>query len=150
MPVPTAYTEETFAQYLHKTLSRAAEELGWLDGGGQGVGDYGEIINDTLIACQAGDIADLVGRSNVQKLRVVGRYYAWRAAVEALVVEHNLAADGASLQREAVFAQAKSMLDRVAEEAAVYEIGPLSPANYSAEILGVARSDPYSPIIGGQ
>lgn len=145
MSVPTTYTEQTFAQYLHSILSKTALELEWSAGDGSDVGNYGEIINDTLIACGVTTIAEMSGIDAVQKLRIVGRYYAWQAAVEALVVEHNLAADGASLQRETVFKQAKMMLDMAADKVGDYGIGPYGDS-YSIEILSVSRHDPYQPV----
>lgn len=143
MPVPIAYTEQTFAQYLHSVLSKTAVELEWSVG--TDVGDYEEIINDTLIAYGVATITDISGIDAVQKLRVLGRYYAWQAAVAALVVEHNLSADGASLQRETVFKQAKMMMDQAADKAAEYGVGPFGES-YCVDILGVSRQDPYQPV----
>ena len=141
MPVPTSYTEATFAVYLHSVLSTTAVELGWT----ATTDDYGEVITDTLIACDVTSINELAGMANMKKLRALGRYFAWQAAVEALVVEHNLSADGASLQRETVFKQAQQMLARAAEDAAVYDVGFFG-GGYSIDILGVSHDDPYQPV----
>lgn len=143
MPVPTSYTEEAFAVYLHGVLSTTAVELGW-DADGTTTGDYTEIINDTLIACGVAVIDELSGMADVTQLRTLGRYYAWQAAVEALVVEHNLSADGATLQRETVFKQAQQMLNQAADKASAYGIGPYG--DYTATITEVAHNDPYQPI----
>lgn len=143
MPVPTSYTEAAFAVYLHSVLSTTAVELGW-SADGTTPGDYTEVINDTLFACGVAAIDEMMGMADVQKLRTLGRYYAWQAAVEALVVEHNLSADGATLQRETVFKQAQQMLSQAADKASTYGIGPYG--NYSVEIIGVAHNDPYQPV----
>jgi len=143
MALPSSYTEPTFAQYLHAQLSRVAAELGWSDGSGVDAGSYSEVINDTLLACGIDDIGQMTTRDELRKLRVVGRYYAWRAAVESLVTEHDLAADGASLSRSAVFNQARQMLNRAEEEAAVYGIGPAAEGA-QVTITTVTRTDPYA------
>lgn len=143
MPVPTSYTEAAFAVYLHGVLSTTAVELGW-DADGTTTGDYSEIINDTLIACGVAAIDELSGMADIQKLRTIGRYYAWQAAVEALVVEHNLSADGATLQRETVFKQAQQMLNQAADKASTYGVGPFG--NYEVTITEVSHKDPYQPI----
>lgn len=143
MALPTSYTEAAFALFLHAQLSRVAAELGWSDGGGADAGSYGEIINDTLLACQVDAISSIEGRNGIQQLRTVGRYFAWRAAVEALTTEHDLSADGASLSRSAVFEQALKMLDRAELETAVYGIGPQA-GSYVATVTAVSRTDPYS------
>jgi hypothetical protein len=80
MAVPTSYTEESFAAYLHSLIPDLVGGLGWsveLD-------SYAEIVNDTLLALDVDDIAALVGRQAIGRLRAQGRYALWQAVSRAI------------------------------------------------------------------
>lgn len=77
MAPPTSYTEESFKEFLHDNLGDSkdlAQILGWTVAGG----DYDEILNETLLAYGASDIAQVSGASNIRLLRAHGRVQLWR------------------------------------------------------------------------
>ncbi len=99
MPVPTAYTEESFTQYLTTLLERAGLNvmLAWVDE------HVKEIIIDTLLAYGVNDVTEA---TDVGKLRALGALKLWEAVAEAATLEINYTADGATMNREVIYQHA--------------------------------------------
>ena len=134
MPVPTSYTEITFAMYLHGVLGVTAEMIGWTV-----VGDsYAEVINDTLLAYGVADIGDA---TDLSKLRVLGRMCLWQMAKTAVIPEVNYSADGQNYSREAIFQHIDNMLSQARIDAL-----PFFDTGYQVDVYGVSHDDPYAPI----
>lgn len=133
MPVPTSYTENSFALFLHETLGDIADVLGWetVDG------IYDEIINDTLLAYGVNNLSQA---TDIKKLRTLGKLMLFRAGMTAAIPEINYTADGATMSREAIFQHFKTMADQMYLESLAYAVD----YNYDAQINGVTRNDPYS------
>lgn len=134
MPVPTSYTEITFAMYLHGVLGVTAEMVGWSVAGG----NYTEVINDTLLAY---GVADIAQATDVSKLRVLGRMWLWQMAKTAVIPEVNYNADGQSYSREAIFQHIDNMLSQARIDAL-----PFFDSSYQMDVYGVSHDDPYAPI----
>lgn len=113
MPVPTAYTEDSLAAFMHAALRDVATALGW----SVAAGDYDEPVTDALIAYGEDDIADA---TDIQKLRALARVAVWQAAVDATVGDYDFSADGGSYSRSQLHAQALARLAQAQQQAAAY------------------------------
>jgi hypothetical protein len=133
MPVPTSYTEEELAQYMHAALGKVAEALGLT-----APDSYEEAINDALLAYGQTDIAQISGTAGVRKLRALARVAAWRFVIANFAALYDFSADNASYSRSQLLANAEKAL-KVAEDAAV----AYSDA-YAGKIVKVRHvNDPY-------
>jgi len=134
MPVPTAYTEETLAIYMHEKLGNIAGVLGYsLDGG-----SYNEAIIDTLIAY---GVTSIDNATNIKKLRALALVEAWKMAVADLSTRHDFSADGGSYNRSQMFENASKAMESAQVEALAYD------TNYQVGRTRVINiSDPYQVI----
>lgn len=113
MPVPTAYTEDTLAAFMHSTLRDVATALGW----SVAAGDYDEAVTDTLIAYDENDIADA---TDIQKLRALARVAVWQSVVDATTGDYDFSADGGNYSRSQLHAQAVARLAQAQQQASAY------------------------------
>lgn len=138
MAIPASYTEETFAEYLHSQLYGIAGALGWTVAGNS----YDEIITDTLVAYGASDIEAITGDANVVKLRRIGRYEVWRAAVDGLTAKYDYATNQQSFDLSQMFKQARQAFTQAERDVAQYGVG--------GNVIGVKRvirtQEPYAYI----
>lgn len=116
MTLPTAYTEATFTTYLHTVAGDVASVLGYTIAGG----DYAEIINEALFMYGVDDIADVTGRDNLRKLRVLGRLALWRQALNDASTRFDFAADGGDYKRSQLHAMLLKALDQAEYDALAY------------------------------
>jgi hypothetical protein len=75
VPIPSVYDEAGLATFLLAEARSVAAAFGWAS-----QADVQEVINETLLAY--GSISDISGATDIRKLRVIARYYIWKAAVE--------------------------------------------------------------------
>ena len=137
MPIPSAYTEKTLAEYMHLMLGKTAQALD-LHFGPDDAGDYAQAVQDALLDYGAEDIAAISGVDGIRKLRALAKVAAWRHVVNNFAAFYDTSADGASYTRSQLFKQAKESLELAEDEAL-----PYSP-NYSARLVRVDhRHDPY-------
>lgn len=135
MPVPTAYTEESFTQYLTNLLERAGLSvmLTWVST------HIDEIVVDTLLAYGVNDITEA---GDIAKLRALGALQLWEAVAEAAVLEINYTADGATMNREAIYQHAVGLVGQARIAALPYT------DDWQVGNHGVNHADdPYRPLI---
>lgn len=116
MTLPTAYTEATFATYLHAVAGDVASVLGYTIAGG----DYAEIINEALFMYGVDDIANVSGLENLRKLRVFGRMALWRQALNDASTRFDFAADGGDYKRSQLHEMLLKALDAAEYDALAY------------------------------
>lgn len=139
MALPSAYTEKTFADYLHQLNPAQAATLGWVVGAAD-AGSYAEIVNDTLLGCSVDDIGELAGRVLVAKLRAIGRACYWRAVMEGHTNKISFGVDGSRYERKDLFNQAKAAYAVALAEAAGYGY---SAPGAKITVKRIVRGDPY-------
>lgn len=135
MAVPTSYTEETLAQYMHSELGPVADILGYQNPAGD-AGIYQEAVNESLINLGISDIASV---TNIRKLRAVARLQAWDMALNALSSMYDFSADGSTYNRSQMRAMAQRAVDKAMSDC--YSLG-LSGYEVSIEQLRYSN-DPY-------
>jgi len=141
MALPASYTETSLATYMHTLLGPVALTLGW----SVAAGSYDEPVNEALGAYGVDDIADVTGRANIVKLRVLARREVWRAVVQATASHYDVNADGSSRHRSQIQAQAREALALAEIDALPYD------AAYAARVTPVHHGrygderDPYEP-----
>ena len=136
MALPAAYTDESFAAFLHAALRGTATALGWSVAGGS----YGEVANDALLLIGAGDVTAV---PDIALLRAAGKLALWEAVATEVAGDYSFSADGGQFSRGQVHDHAVTML---AKARAAFDA--LNPANSSGdgvvEALAIRRSDVYA------
>lgn len=120
MPLPTSYTEESLAQFMHTTLGTIATDLELEEPAGE-LGAYAEAVYEALFNYGASDIATITGTYNVRRLRVLAEVEAWRLVVYLTSGDFDFSADGGSYKRSQINAQARESLKMV--EAKAVQLG---------------------------
>jgi hypothetical protein len=138
MPLPTSYDEAGCAASLHGRLNQGgvADAFGW----SIAAGSYKEVINDTLLAYGADDVAEA---TDIRKLRALGNLALWQAAKAAAVLQISYTADGTTFNRQAIFQHIEAMLGQARYDAIPY----LDDAAYAVSVYGVRHNDPYQPLV---
>lgn len=135
MPLPTVYTEESLAAFMHASLSTTADVLGW----SVAAGNYDEIVNDTLLALDADDLSALTGRENLLKVRAFARRALWSAVVAATAGEIDFKADGGEYDRAAIHEHALANLATAERDCVPYD------DSFSVQVGSFYHSqDPYT------
>lgn len=139
MPVPTAYTEQALAEYMHAELQDVATDLEMTP---VLLGSYAEAVINTLIVYGESDISTITTLTNIAKLRAFARVQAWKVAQARAAARYDMSDGTQSLKRSQIFA----MIDKAlasAERAAQPFGGGNAPV---VAISGVRWSqDPYGP-----
>lgn len=141
MTIPTSYTSETFAAYLHRQLGPVTPGiLGW----SVDAGSYDDILTDTLVALGYEDVMNVSGRENLRKLRALGLVYLWRSVVSQLAVTvYNVSTPAGSFSRGRLAEQARTALTLAEQEAAGLGL-PLPSDVPPVELVDVVDStNPY-------
>lgn len=132
--VPTSYTDQTLAEYMHGLLAEMAAALGWsVDNG-----DYDDPILDCLI--EYGNVSYVADCTDIKKLRCLARVAVWDKVVAATSGDFNFSADGASYSREQVHNHAVARL-AAAKTAALPYLSSNTIEIYTADY----PNDPYTP-----
>lgn len=135
MAVPTSYTEDSFALYLHNVLDGVADVLSFsIDSG-----SYDEVVNDVLIALDEDDITTI---ADIRGLRATGRYYVWKKAADKAATIYDFSVDKRSFKRNQI-------AEHIAERLAAAENDPHATiaSNDSATIVTIPLTytqDPYN------
>ena len=118
MAVTLVYTDATLADWLMDRLrGRLSEYLGW----SVAAGSFDDVIEATLIAYGVAEITEIPATvDGIRKLRAIALAELWTAVLEALTVEIDHSADGASFSRSQLYSQAQGQLDRAWFLAAAY------------------------------
>lgn len=126
MAVKTTYTLDEFLEWLSGRLrGRVDLFLDWT----VAAGSYDDIAEATLISYGISEISEVPDSiAGVQKLRALGLAELWTAVCEALTVEIDHTADGASFSRSQLLTQAQAQLDRATATASLYGWDPGSRA----------------------
>ena len=133
MALPTSYTENGLAEFMHGQAGDTADLLGWTVAGQS----YDEIVNDTLLAYGVDTIEEA---TDMRKLRALAKLRLWTAVQSAALPEINHAADGASFDREAIFTHATALLNQARVDALPYDD---AFGGYAVDSYSVDRNDPY-------
>lgn len=135
MPAPTAYTEESLAEYMHTALGPVASALKYSVEGES----YAEAVNEALLAFPVDDIADVSGRDNIRKLRMLALFFAWKMVAAHTAGDFDYSADNAGFSRSQVHAQAKASMEALRTDLLEFD-----PA-YAVTVTTVThRHDPYT------
>ena len=137
MPLPTAYSETLFADYLVSQIDQVAAVLDW-DAGSVAVL---EAVNDALLDLGETDIAAV---SDLRGLRAVGRRAIWRAVAQATAGDYSITDNGQRLERQQAHAQALAMLKVAEADCQMLGIGADETA-FAVQIMRAVRpADPYT------
>lgn len=135
MAVPSVYTEETLAQFMHGELGPVAEVLGYSTPAGD-AGIYQEAVNEALLSLGVQDISAV---TDMRKLRAVARLEAWNMALNALSTLYDFTADGATYNRSQMRAMAQKAVDQAMSDCYAFGLG-----GYEVSIERLRYSnDPY-------
>lgn len=138
MAIPSVYTEATLSAFLHFELGGVAGALGWT----VAAGSYAEIVNDTLHDYGEPVIANITGETAVWKLRQLGLYRAWEAAVDGLTAKYDYSTNNQSFKLSQLYDHAKDRLARSEQAIAVYGQGP-----WAIKQTRIVRlQEPYGPL----
>jgi len=138
MPVPTVYSEASFASYLTSVLDPLVDVLGWDEGDPR----VREAVTDALLDYGTSTITTITAAADVRRLRALGRVAIWRAVVQATAGHYAFTDVGQQqFNRQQVNEQARAMLEIA--EADARAIGATS--DYTVTIAAVRRPhDPYA------
>lgn len=139
MAAPSAYTEESLAEYAHQAVRSLAEKIGWVPQ----EGFYTEVINEVLLALGVANIATIAGDTAVRQLRAVTRRETWKAVMGELAARHAFSADFQVFSRQQMFDMAKQMYGMAVVDCA--ELGVDSAAYQIRVGTLVYVQDPYVP-----
>lgn len=110
MAVPTSYTDDELAGYMHAALGATAVTLGW----SVVESVYAEPVNDALILYGVSDISDA---TDIDKLRAAARLAAWRAVAAETATNFRFRAGQQSFDRQQVHEHALAMITASRTEA---------------------------------
>ena len=138
MAVTLSYTDQEFMAWLLTRLrGRVAEFLSW----SVEEGDLDDVLEATLLAYPVEEIGTVPATvDGVKKLRALGLAELWTAVVEALTLEIDHSADGASFSRSQLLQNAERQLSRAASLADAYGWTSQTTARIAAVVDG---NDPY-------
>lgn len=115
MSVPASYDQHEITYYMHSTLGKTAEALGWAP-----PNSYEEAVTDTLLLYGVDDIASA---TDIEKLRACARLAAWQAVEADTAGYFQFSTDGQSFHREQIHQQATAMVKRERVKAMRYGVG---------------------------
>lgn len=118
MPLPTQYSEATFANYLASVPGELAPILGWDAGSVQVL----EAVNDALLEFPTTDITTVTASADLRGLRALGRRAIWRAVVQDVAAKYDFRDSDATFSRSQMQAMAKAALE-VAEHDCAETVG---------------------------
>lgn len=122
MPVPTGYTDATFATFVRdEVLQEVASVLAWTD---LASAHYGGIATETLLAA---GVADFAAATDVRLLRLLGRREAWHAVAQATASDYDYTGETAGSKRSQVHQQAMALWRRADEAVREYRAGADTP-----------------------
>jgi hypothetical protein len=134
MPLPTSYSEATFADYLASVLGEVAPVIGWDAGSVQVL----EAVNDALLDLGLTDITTVTSTRALRGMRALGRRAIWRAVVQHVATRYDFSDSDAKFTRSQVQAMALEAM-KLAESDCL-EFNP----NYAATTVRISRpQDPY-------
>lgn len=117
MAIPTSYTEESLAEYMHNLLGEFATVLNF-----SVPLSYIEAVNDAIAKFGVDSVDEITGRENIMKLRAFARLAIWQTIAYRTAGHYSFSADGGNFNREQVF---KHALENVAlAESAVLQYDP--------------------------
>jgi len=136
MPAPNIYTEKTLADFMNAELGKVATVLVYVVGA-LDAGSYQEAVNESLLRYGA---ATVNLATDIMKIRALARVEAWRKAVNDLSTNYRFSSPDGSFERETVFRQAVTNLERAQGLAAPYD-------NLGLYVISTSRvipvNDPY-------
>jgi len=130
MPVPSAYTETTLADFMHSQLGQFPTLFGWTS-----PASYQEAVNETLLAYGVDVIASA---TDIRKLRALARVEAWKQVINELASKFKFQADGSTFEQQQMHEMALKNLTAAERDAMVYT------TDYSATVGSIGwTNDPY-------
>ncbi len=144
MSIPTAYSETSFAGFLHKKAGRMADYWGWTWYAAQnGAGDYQEMVDDALTLVGLRTVGEATTLEAVSKLRAAGEVALWRTVTNAFTIDYDFSADGGSYQRSQMHKQAADNLAQA--QAVLAQLDWNGGTAWTADAQPVTRGDWYDP-----
>ena len=104
MAFPTYTTNDQLSGFMLTVLGPTGAALEWATGAATTT----EIVNDVLIGYGVTDISEA---TDIEKLRAIARWQAWRWAADALAAEFDVSTDGQSLSLSQLHKQAIAARD---------------------------------------
>ncbi len=136
MTPPILYTEKSLAEFMNAELGKVAILLGYAVGA-LDAGSYAEQVNEAILRYGVTVIGSC---TDIMKIRALARVEAWRKACNDLTTTYKFSSDGSSFERETIFNQAATNLNRVLALALVYD-------TTGAYVIRITRlkpvNDPY-------
>jgi hypothetical protein len=141
VPIPSVYDEAGLATFLLAEARSVAAAFGWAS-----QADVQEVINETLLAY--GSISDISGATDIRKLRVIARYYIWKAAVEQAAGKIPVSIGGQRWDRDRLQQQALAAFNLAKDAASIYIADiesrvDTSPESIQVAYIGPPSHDPY-------
>lgn len=138
MAAPSAYDENTLADYMQAALGQTATALD-LEAA---EGDFTEAVNDALLLYGADSIDDA---TDIDKLRAAARLAAWRMVEAQTAAHYQRRVGDVSLNRQQIHEHAVAMVRRMRVEAFKYGI------DHSISVVRERRiDDPYAVLSDAQ
>lgn len=130
MPVPTAYTETTLADFMHSQLGQFPAMFEWTS-----PASYQEAINESLLAY---GVSGIDKATDIRKLRALARVEAWKQVTSELASKYKVQADGSTFERQQMHEMARKSLAAAEQDATIYT------TDYSAVVGSIGwTKDPY-------
>lgn len=126
MPVATTIDDDTLKAYLHAELGPVADGLSWTVVNG----DYDEALDDALNLFGTGDIDNISGAANVDKIRILGLLTTWRRVARHTGADYDFSVDGGSFKRSQGNAQALTQIKDL-ERRAVQWLYPIKVQTFA-------------------
>jgi hypothetical protein len=130
MPVPTAYTETTLADFMATQLGNFPALFGWTS-----PASYQEAVNETLFSY---GVTAITSATNIRKLRALARVEAGKLVISELASKYKFQADGSSFEQQQMHEMASKNLAAAERDAMPYT------TDYSASVGVIGwTEDPY-------
>lgn len=133
MSVPVSYDLPALYTYMHASLGRTADIIGW----SIGAGSYEEPAIDALVLCGLTDIAEA---DDIPKLRAAARLAVWESVAAHTTGYHDFSEDQQTFRMHQVHIQAVAQVKAARKDAARY--GVTSAAVMSS--VQVTRPSPFA------
>ena len=133
MAVPTTYSEEELADYMHAVLGKTASIIGW-----SSPDSYDEAVTDAAIMAGVSDVASA---TDIPKLRACARLAVWQAVEADTVGYHDFSEDQQSFRMHQVHIQAVAKVKEARREAARHGVNAVEMTSVT-----IKRISPYDVI----
>ena len=108
-------TELALAKFMHDVLGMS--DLGQQLGYDPDKGDYGEAVDETLLAVGVSDVSAVTGTQGLRRLRAAARVELWRMVMGRTAGKHQRGLDGTARSEHQIFDHARAMFQQALDDA---------------------------------